>query len=152
MSAGFGWSLSDVALLANATRKVLKALDEHNGAGADYQRVIKSLRDLESVLNEIRSILSKVDTVFGNALRGQLDLSTSSINIFYQKLISRYDTALSGKESTGRARSVSRKVSWAFTAAEELSCFRQQLSDQLNTVKFLIITHVWYGALQHLRV
>ena len=176
MSVGFGWSLSDVALLANVIRKVVKALNEDDGAKVEYQRVMKSLRDLEGVLNEIRSILSKVDTVFGNALRGQLDLSTSSIGTFYKKLVNGYGKSLSGDEplrrtkgfskkvswallksfsgdeSLRRTKGFSKKLSWAFLAAEELSQFRQQLSDQLNTVKFLMITHIWCGFLQPLKV
>ena len=135
-----------MVLLANVVRKVVKALDETHGAKAEYQRVMRSLRDLESCLSEIRSVLCKVDTVFGNALRGQLDSSTSSIDVFYRKFVSKYGEGLSGNGSPRRTRGLSKKLSWAFSAAEELSQFRHQLSDQLNTVKFLMITHVWYAS------
>ena len=144
MSAGFGWSVSDVVLLTMATLKVIKALDQDRGAVSEYQRATRSLRNLEATLNEVWSILDKVKPVFRNALAGQLDVSTSSIGQFHERLVCKYGEALSGNASNSFYKGFSRKLSWTFSAAEELSHFRLQLLDQLNTVKFLMITHVWY--------
>ena len=111
MSAGFGWSLSDVALLTKVTIKVTKALDHNNGAKMEYRRALVSLCNLEAVLNEIRTILVRVDPVFRNALYGQLDVSTSSIALFHANLVKKYGAALSEDGSNDSFQSFSKK-SW----------------------------------------
>ena len=147
MSFGFGWSVSDVAFLTNVTIKVMKALREEGGAKSEYQRAVRSLETLQATLTEVRKILQHVEPVFRNAISGQLDDSTSSIDQINSKLLAKFSRALG--ENASNAKDISlprysfRKVHWAFSAANELSQFRSQLAEQLDTVKLLMITHVW---------
>ena len=150
MSAGFGWSLSEVVLLVNTTQKIIKALSQENGAKSEYQRAIKSLNGLLISLNEVRKILNDVEPVFRETISGQLDDSTSSIAKINNTVVRKYGQAPGENGSTSQSkvlyRNVFRKLSWAFSAAEDLCQFRAHLSEQLNTVKLLMMTNVWYVA------
>ena len=143
MSAGFGWSVGDVVLLAKTIRIVIHALDNDHGAVSEYQRAIKSLHILQTTLEEIYAIVSNAQPVFRNAVRGQLDQSTSSIAEFNTKLKKKYGHALGSNNPKSKFRWTRKKLGWAFVAAKELEEFRLQLIDQLNTVKLLMIADTW---------
>ena len=150
MSVGFGWSVGDIILLARTIRKVVDALDQDSGATSKYQKATKSLQNLQLTLQEVHAILSNAEPIFRNAIRGQLDQSTSSISDFNKKLHKKYDYALGCDSPKEKYRGAWRKLGWAFGAAKELTEFRLQLTDQLNAVKFLIISDIWYGSLNRL--
>ena len=143
MSAGFGWSLGEVVLLIKTTRKVYKALNGTAGPQTEYQKESRLLTDLEATLIEVRSILQNVEPVFRNVVCGQLDSSTSSISQFQSRLSAKYGDALAREDSGSLTRGTLGKIKWAFTAAEELSQFRSQLSEQLDIVKLLMNMYVW---------
>ena len=144
MSAGFGWSLSDVVLLTKVTRNVIKALSNERGARAQYHKVIRSLIALETTLREVHAILQVADPVFRNAVHGQLDLSTSSIRDFYDSLVSKYAGILCEDIHGHSFSRFRKKIHWAFSAAEEVCQFRTHLSEQLENVKLLMVTHIWF--------
>ena len=145
MSAGFGWSPSDVVLLIRITRKVVKALDDESGAKSQYRKVVRPLVDLETILHEIHAILKTADPVFCNALRGQLDLSTSSIRDFCNRLEKKYGNILDEEAHSSITSQFRAKIHWAVSAAEEISQFHTDLSRQLDNVKFIMTIYFWFG-------
>ena len=103
-----------------------------------------SLVGLETTLQEVHAILKTAEPIFRNALHGQLYLSTSSIRDFYDDLTSKYGDALNGEGHGSGSTRLRSKIHWAFSAAEEVSQFRSHLSAQLDNVKFLMTTHIWF--------
>ena len=82
MSAGFGWSLADVRLLAHYAAKIYSALKEESGSAFEYQQATTTLLSLQTVLEQIQFGLKATDPSFRNALKAQLVSPTNSIAAF----------------------------------------------------------------------
>ena len=123
MSAGFGWSLSDVKLLAQFAGKVHHSLKEEGGSSSEYQQATTTLLSLQSTLEQIRHGLKSADPSFRNAVQGQLDGPTSSIADFNASLQKNYGDKLNTTAAVGRHHGTWRKVKWALSAADDLKEF-----------------------------
>lgn len=143
MSVGFGWSISDVALLAKTTRKVVHALNAEDGSSSDFQKATKSLESLQMTLDEIHHLLSTSESSFRNVIQTELDGSTSSIASFNARILQNFEKKLGVTGSKQPYRGVGRKLKWAFDAADELATFWIELSRQLETVKLLMTMQLW---------
>ena len=143
MSAGFGWSLSDVVLLTQYVGAIHRALNEEGGSASQYQEATSNLSSLQLVLDQIQFGLNKTDPSFRNALQAQLDVPTSSIASFNTKLQKKYGDRLSEYALTGRCHNTWPKVKWAFSAAKELGDFWIVLARQLESVKLLILSETY---------
>lgn len=140
MSAGFGWSLSDVQLLARYAGKIYSALKEESGSASEYQQATTTLLSLQTVLEQIQFGLRATDPSFRNALKAQLVSPTNSIASFNAKLIEKYGDKLNSHAPAARYRGIWPKVRWAFSAAEDLESFWMELSWRLELVKLLILS------------
>lgn len=140
MSAGFGWSLSDVRLLALYVGKVYGALKEESGSATEYQQATTTLSSLQTVLEQIQFGLKATDPSFRNALKAQLVNPTHSIASFNTKLIEKYGDKLNSHAPSARHHGVWSKVRWAFSAAEDLERFWMELARHLEIVKLLILS------------
>jgi hypothetical protein len=54
----FGWSASDLASIIGLIVKIAKALDEADGAAADYRETAKFLRSLKHTLEPLQTFTS----------------------------------------------------------------------------------------------
>ena len=140
MSAGFGWSLSDVRLLAHYAGKINSALKEESGSASQYQQATTTLSSLQIVLDQIQFGLKATDPSFRNALKAQVGSPTNSIANFNAKLKEKYGDKLDSHALSARHRGVWPKVRWAFSAAEDLERFWMELSRRLEIVKLLILS------------
>ncbi len=140
MSAGFGWSLSDVRLLAHYAGKIYSALKEESGSASEYQQATTTLLSLQTVLEQIQFGLKATDPSFRNALKAQLVNPTNSIASFNTKLIDKYGDKLNSHAPSARHHGMWPKVRWAFSAAEDLKRFWMDLSRHLEIVKLLILS------------
>lgn len=144
MSAGFGWSIGDVILLAKTIQKVVTALKCEGGASSEFQKTFRSRESLQLVLTEIHTILVTTDPRFRNAIRAQVDISSSSIAAFNNTLYNKYGTALSTSAPKRALSGPLKKAKWALLAAEDIAAFQAELSGQLEVVKMLMTMQLWY--------
>ena len=140
MSAGFGWSLSDVRMLVQYASKIHHALKDEGGSASEYRQAIATLLSLQKVLDQISHGLQDDDPSFRNALQAQLDGPTSSIAEFNTKLQEKYGNKLGISATPGRRHGIWRKAKWAFTAAKDLKEFWATLSRQLASIGLLIMS------------
>ena len=140
MSAGFGWSLSDVRLLAHYAGKINSALKEENGSASEYQQATSTLLSLQTVLEQIQLGLKATDPSFRNALKAQLINPTNSIASFNTKLRERYGEKLDSHAPSARHHGIWPKVRWAFSAAEDVKRFWMEISRHLEIVKLLLLS------------
>ena len=143
MSApGFGFSISDVVLLAEVTSKVVHALKK-NGATSEYQKATKDLEALQTVLETLKGFFSEtgLSPSLRNAVQAQLSVASTSIARFNKKLQSKYGDSFGAVSASAPPRKTMKKVDWAFRAAEDLAKFRVELSQQLEPARFLCILH-----------
>ncbi len=143
MSGGFGWSLTDVVLLASTTRRVIHALNRVDGASSEYEKAKRSLESLQATLGEIRNIILTSEPSFRSAIRAELDDSTSSIAIFNERILQKYEKALGSTALQGTRHGFWRKLKWEFDAAEEFAEFQVELPRQLEKVKMLLAVQLW---------
>ena len=140
MSAGFGWSLSDVRLLAHYAGKIYSALKEESGSASEYQQATTTLLSLQTVLEQVQFGLTAADPSFRNTLKAQLVNPTNSIASFNTKLKEKYGDKLNSQAPSARHHGMWPKVRWAFSAAEDLKRFWMELSPHLEIVKLLILS------------
>ena len=140
MSAGLGWSLSDVRLLAHYAGKINSALKPKSGSASEYQQATTTLSFLQTVLDQIQFGLKATDPSFRNALKAQVGSPTSSIASFNTKLKEKYGDKLDSHAPSARHHGIWPKVRWAFSAAEDLERFWIELSRHLEIVKLLILS------------
>ncbi len=140
MSAGFGWSLSDVRLLAQYAGKIHRALKEENGSASEYQQATATLLSLQTVLEQIQFGLKATDPSFRNALKAQLVDPTNSIASFNTKLQEKYGDKLNSHAPSAPHHGTWPKVRWAFSAADDLKRFWMELSRHLEILKLLILS------------
>jgi hypothetical protein len=140
MSAGFGWSLSDVLLLAQYAGRIHQALKDEGGSASEYQQATKTLLSLQCTLEQIQHGLENEDPSFHKAIQGQLEGPTNTIAGFNAKLRDKYGDRLGVSTSPSRSHGTWQKARWAFSAVEEVRQFWMGLSKQLEIVKLLIIS------------
>ena len=148
MSAGFGWSLSDVRLLAQYAGKIHRALKEESGSASEYQQATTTLLSLQTVLEQIQFGLKATDPSFRNALKAQLVDPTNSIASFNTKLQEKYGDKLNSHAPSAPHRGTWPKVRWAFSAADDLKRFWMELSRHLEIIKLLILSETKIEAAQ----
>lgn len=110
MSAGFGWSLSDVRMLARFVTKFHHTLKEKGSSASDYQQATKMLLSLQSTLEQIQHGLQSSGPSFRNAVQAQLHSPTSSIAEFNAKLSHRHGSRLTASATPGRHHGTWREV------------------------------------------
>ena len=140
MSGGFGWSLSDVRMLAQYVSRIHHALKDEGGSASEYQQATTTLLSLRTILEQISCGLQDEDPSFRNAVQAQLDGPIGSIAEFNSKLQEKYGTKLGIDAPAGRRHGTWRKTKWAFTAAKDLKEFWITLSRQLASVGLLILS------------
>jgi len=79
VSAGLGWSLQDVRILAHFAEKIRHALKDEGGSSSEYQQATTTLLASQLTLGEIQRGLQSTGPSFRNAIKGQIDGSGSSI-------------------------------------------------------------------------
>lgn len=144
MSAGFGWSVGDVILLAKTTRTIHQALKDEGGAADDFQEAMESLASLQLILEHIQQVLEKADPAFRNALAAQLQKSIGSISDMTTKLQSKYGNELDSTSSLSRNRyrAIHRKTRWALSAAKDVSQFQNHLYHQVQHFQLLMLAQL----------
>ncbi|KAI9658899.1 MAG: hypothetical protein M1821_001859 [Bathelium mastoideum] len=144
MSAGSGWSLGDIVLLAKTAKKVHRALQDEGGAADEFQKAMQSLSSLQLILEHIQHFLDKTDPVFRNALAAQLQRSIGSVSDVTAKLHTKYGKKLESTSSapTDKFRVICHKTRWALSAAKDLFQFQNHLYREVQHFQLLMLTQI----------
>jgi hypothetical protein len=144
MSAGFGWSVSDVIILAKLARRVYNALKEDGGAVTEFEDAMTSLSNLQLILEPIQTILESVKPGSRAALAAQLERSMCSITDFHSKLLKTYGKKLDSTSTSSRnpLRSVRYKIRWELLDAKDVAKFQERLDRDVQSFQLLLLSQL----------
>ncbi|KAH9209390.1 hypothetical protein DL95DRAFT_526918 [Leptodontidium sp. 2 PMI_412] len=140
----FGFSAGDVIAVCILVKDVIKALDDIQGASAEYQQLSRELWSLDRALLEVELLSRTCDsTIELNALshttRRVVDQCKESMELFLRK-VRTYNCSLREGGSGDRIRDAGKKIKWALTQKEEVARFRTEINGHSSTINMLLIT------------
>ncbi|MAD87605.1 MAG: hypothetical protein CL912_31995 [Deltaproteobacteria bacterium] len=140
----FGFSAGDVIAVCIHVKDVIKALDDVQGASAEYQQLCRELWSLDRALLEVELLSRTCDTSIElNALscttRRVVEQCKECMVSFLRKLKS-YNRSLREGGSGDRIRDTGKKIKWALTQKEEIARFRTEINGHSSTINMLLIT------------
>ena len=142
MSAGFGFSVSDLVAALSLVGTVIDALREAGGAGTEYRELLRQLHTPETALIRVKRLdLEEVQRAERFALQQAASQCRPSIDDFWQKM-RKYQPHL-GQYSFG-FKSAWMKIKWATCKKEDLSKFRTDIVAHTTSVDLLLTTVQMY--------
>ena len=124
-------SFGDIVSAANIALSIYKALSDSMGSSYEYQCLIEELRSFERALRMVDYALAT--TPPGERLTQDIVAETTTclnlLKAFHDRIKS-YQKALGG----GRKGSSWRKIGWGLFKADEVTSFREKLSQHKQNV------------------
>ncbi|KAG4429756.1 hypothetical protein IFR05_014760 [Cadophora sp. M221] len=134
----FGFSVGDFIAVIGQVQKIGKALQDHNGASTEYQRLLQHLQALRLIFQHLEELeSSEVNRTLINAVQTQAHLSLKPLNDFLNA-ISKYDKRLGTVPWGGRVLGSARKAQWAVVVAEEVSKLQSTMSAEVEKMNLLM--------------
>lgn len=145
----FGFSISDVLVVAKLLSKVISALSESTGSSLHYQELMSTLYCYRRSVLEAEQICTLPATQFHtatmNAIAHVVSLSRAPIEAFLAK-IERYR----GLGPKCLDRSSWRKVAWGLFKNEEVRELRAVLATHADILNLLITTAGAYATFEYM--
>ncbi|KAL2064535.1 hypothetical protein VTL71DRAFT_3672 [Oculimacula yallundae] len=131
----FGWSAGDIASAISILIDVVQALDEADGASADYRKVSTFLASLTSTLSTLQ-ILSNMPAALSVSLSDKIKEIQEPVEQF-QENIKKYKEKLGVPPTTGflqHFRHVKTKLRWHYGPMKEVAKLNDQIGRQLQVL------------------
>jgi hypothetical protein len=127
-------SFGDIVTAVNIVHSIYKALSDSMGASYDYQCLITELRSFEQALK----IVDLAITVAPPSGRDSLDIA-AEITTCLELLKTFDDRIRSYQKALGGRRGASwRKIGWSLFKADEVSSFRQKISQHKQNITLFL--------------
>ena len=140
MVATFGFSFGDFVAGILLIRDLIDALNESQGASADFRNLMTELYSLENALIAIKNLNLNATTAVHefNAARQAVGSSQRCIEGFVRK-VSKYQSLSAGKTSFPLQDAV-KKISWALCRESDVRHLRESLGMQTSAILLLLST------------
>ena len=127
-------SFGDIVTAINIVRSIYKALSDSMGASYDYQCLIMELRSFEQALKFVELAITVAPPTGHHALDIAAETTTcvELLKTFHDR-ISTYQKALGGRKVASW-----RKIGWSLFKAEEVSNFRQKISQHKQNITLFL--------------
>lgn len=127
----FGWSASDLAQAIGLIVKIVKALDEADGAAADYREAVKFLRSLKHTLEPLQTFAALDPyTEYRDEIRQHVEEIRVPIENFLV-LVSKFESSLGSGATAGRLRNINRKLQWRFHTSDKVITLRRHIESHM---------------------
>ncbi|KAI0817855.1 hypothetical protein GGR55DRAFT_43659 [Xylaria sp. FL0064] len=162
MPVSFGFSVGDFIAVASLVHNIIRAISEHNGAVAEYQSCVSTLKSLHSCICAIKeglrfaqdvSSLDLHEAALLNGLTYEMNICRDLLNKFLDNTY-KYTAGLlpagearkfneaqavislfrRGKASMKRLETAWKKVSWAIFRKEDVRKLEKDLQGHLNAL------------------
>ncbi|PQE06765.1 vegetative cell wall gp1 protein [Rutstroemia sp. NJR-2017a BBW] len=132
----FGWSAGDIAQAITVIVKVVKALDDAEGAPADYQKAITFLDGVKRTLHQLHFFtkLGKYPA-YGDEIRRNVEQIKGPLDKFLA-LINKYEPSLGRTAPPGRCRNMYKKLRWEYSNAPK--ALQREVKDNLEELNRLL--------------
>ena len=136
MSAGFGFSVSDVIAATGLIKKSIQAIQNRRAASEEYQLLTAELESLEAALVAISNLPSHIlsqDVAVNSAIHNCRRCLEN-----FRKEIVKYQSSL--ETSVGGLRTNIRRIQWALCKKDDITSFRSQIAGHASSINMLLIT------------
>jgi hypothetical protein len=134
----FGWSAGDIAQTIGLVIKIVKALDNTNGAAADYREAVAFLRRLKHTLEPLQTFSAlNLYPEYGDDIRQSVKKIKEPIEKFLS-IAKKFEPSLSINAKSGFQHNVSRKVQWSFYTSKKVSGLRKEIEDEMVILETLL--------------
>jgi hypothetical protein len=132
----FGWSAGDIAQAIVVIVKVVKALDDANGARDDFRKEITFLEGVKRTLQHLHFFtkLGKYPA-YGDEIRRNVERIRSPLEKFLA-LINKYEPSLGHTAAPGWYRNMCGKLMWEYSDARK--ALKGEIKDNLDALNRLL--------------
>ena len=119
-------------------QRVGKALQDHNGASAETQRLLHRLQALQLIFEHVEGLeASEANQALIDAIQTQAQSSLIPLDDFL-KAISKYEKRLRAPSRGIRSFGITRKAHWNVAVANEVSKLQSTISSEVEKMNMLI--------------
>jgi hypothetical protein len=134
----FGWSAGDIAQTVGLVIKVVKALDNTNGAAADYCEAVAFLVRLKHTLEPLQTFSAlNLYPEYGDDIRQTVEKIKEPIDKFLS-IAKKFESSLSTNAKSGFQHNVGRKVQWSFYTSKRVGSLRREIENQMIILDTLL--------------
>jgi hypothetical protein len=136
----FEWSAGDIAIAIVLIVKVVRALDDAEGAAADYREAVAFLVNLKRTLEPLQtfSALGAYPTY-----RDEIKKCVEGIKAPIENCLAvaaKFDPSFATTSKKGRHRNVGRKLEWRFNASKKVATLRKNIEGHILGLNNLLNT------------
>ncbi|PQE31181.1 Ankyrin repeat-containing protein [Rutstroemia sp. NJR-2017a WRK4] len=132
----FGWSAGDIAQAITVIVKVVKTLDDAEGAPADYRKAITFLEGVERTLHQLQ-LFTKLGKypAYGDEIRRNVERIKGPLDKFLA-VIHKYEPSLGRTAPPGRCHNMYKKLRWEYSNAPK--ALQKEIKDNLEELNRLL--------------
>ncbi|PQE05302.1 Ankyrin repeat-containing protein [Rutstroemia sp. NJR-2017a BVV2] len=133
----FGWSAGDITQAIAVIVKVVKALDDAEGASNDYRKAITFLQGVKRTLHQLH-FFTKLGNypAYGDEIRRNVERIKGPLEKF-NALINKYEPSLGRTAAPGRRHNMYQKLMWEYSNAPK--ALKREIKDSLNELNRLLV-------------
>lgn len=130
--------IGDLIATIKLLKDIGKALDQHGGAPAHYQKTIRGLDTIQAVLSQLETFASRSsDVTRKNAIRGLSQNVGHEVETF-RKGIRQYEEALGPNAPTGSRHSPIAKIKWSRDVSSRAAELIKVVETQIGHLQILL--------------
>jgi len=145
----FGWSVGDIATAISLIAKLAQALDDAEGAAAEYREAVVFLVHLKRTLEPLRTFTALgAYPAYGDEIKEYVECIQGPINKCLA-VAGKFDKGLNGQSKQGRHRNVGAKLQWRFQASKKVEKLRKEIDGHMRGLDSLLnrlalyVTYFW---------
>jgi hypothetical protein len=134
----FGWSAGDIAQAVSIIVKVVKALDEVDGAGKHYREAVTFLESLKHTLEPLQTFTAlKTYPSYGDEIRKQVQRIKKPIERFLE-IAKKFESSLGSGPKDCRRHNIVAKLRWRFINSKALDILKHDIESHIRVLDTLL--------------
>lgn len=127
----FGWSAGDIAQAITLIAKAVKALDDAEGAPAEYRSTVAFFQSVNATLQKLQSLtnIGRNPSCL-DQIRKEVEIIKTPLNRF-TAIIQEFDLSLGDKATPGHWKHIPKKLLWRFKDSKAVQNLKEDIQDHL---------------------
>ncbi|EDO01301.1 predicted protein [Sclerotinia sclerotiorum 1980 UF-70] len=139
----FGWSAGDIAQAISVIFKTVKALDDAEGAPADFRNTVTFFQSVNLTLQRLQSLISiGKNSSYGDQIRKEVEIIKPSLERFLA-ISQTFESSLGDKATPGRWKHIPKKLLWRFKDSKAVRNLKSEIKDHLPVLdKWMLLSMI----------
>ena len=131
-------SFGDIVTAIGIVHSICMALSDSTGAANDYQSLIEELNSFEKALEFVHFVITADPPTGSDARHITAEITTclELLNTFHDRIWPYH--VLDGGKHASWFKNSCRKIGWTFTKVDEVSSFRQKISQHRQNITLFL--------------